>query len=393
MTRFLIRFSLPALIVLAGLAVAAALIARKPTAARSAEGPAAPAVEVVEAKPASDAVQIEATGVVKPARQVSVTPEVSGKVVKVGSAVEPGGRIDAGALLVRLDARDYRLAVTQEESRVRQAELELELERGRGSVAEREWEILGAAAEAPSRLALRAPQLDSAEGNVEAARSGLERAQLNLERTELRAPFNAIVLDEQVEIGQLAGPTAPLITLAGTDRFWVQVSVPVEQLAYLSIPDVDGDQGSAARVIHEAAGARLSDRAGRVLRLLGELDTQTRTAQLLIGVDHPLAADGGQVPLLPGAFVRVEIEGLPLGDAVRIPRVALRGGRDVWVVGEDSLLHRRDVEVGWGTGDELYVTDGLEAGDRVVVSALAMPIDGMAVRVAGEDDGAVADAR
>lgn len=393
MTRFLIRFSVPALIVLAGVAVAAVLVARKPTAARSAEGPTVPAVEVVEATSASDAVRIEVTGVVKPARQVSITPEVSGKIVTLGGAVEPGGRIEKGALLVRLDARDYRLAVTQEESRVRQAELELELERGRGSVAEREWELLGADDEAPSRLALRTPQLDSAEGNVEAARSGLDRAQLNLKRTELRSPFNAIVIDEQVEVGQLAGPTAPLITLAGTDRFWVQVSVPVEQLAHLSIPDVGGDDGSAARVIHEAGGAVLSDREGRVLRLLGELDTETRTAQLLVGVDDPLATDGGRIPLLPGAFVRVEIEGRPWAETVRVPRVALRGGQDVWVVDGDGLMHRRDVEVGWGTSDELYVTAGLSAGDRVVVSALSMPIDGMPVRVANEDDEGSADAR
>lgn len=394
MTRLLIRFGLPALILAAGVAVAAVLVARKPSAARGAEGPAIPAVEVVAVRSAQEPVTVEASGVVKPARQVSITPEVSGKVVSVAEAVEPGGRLTAGSLLARLDARDYRLAIAQEESRVRQAELELALERGRGSVAEREWELLGAPGEAASDLALRTPQLHSADGNLEAARSGLERAQLNLARTELRAPFNSIVLDEQVEVGQLVGPGGPVVTLAGTDRFWVQISVPVEQLTHLAIPDVDGDQGSSARVFHEAGGAVLSVRDGRVLRLLGELDGQTRTAQLLIGVDDPLSTAAGQLPLLPGAFVRVQVEGRAIANALRIPRVALRGGQDVWVVDGAGALDRRAVVVGWGTDEELFVTAGLADGERVVVSPMSMPIDGMPVRIVdGTDDEALVDAR
>lgn len=380
MKKVILRFLLPAGITAAGLAVAVVLVVAAPSAERSEPSPTVARVEVVEAQPIVAPALIDATGVVSAAREVPITPEVNGKVVALADELIPGGRFTQGQILARIDRRDYELAVDQERSRVRQAELELELEQGRGAIAEREWALLGDGRDPDeARLALRKPQLDTAERNLEAARSGLERAELNLERTVLRAPFNAMVLSEDVEVGQLVGPTAPIARLVGTDEVWVQVSVPVERLPVLSIPGYgEAEQGSPATVVLDLGGDEVT-RRGEVIQLLGELDPETRTAQVLVSIDDPLR--GGALPLLPGAFVHVTLEGAALSGVIEVPRQAVVDGDAVWIADADDRLARREVAIGWRTDEALYVTDGLSRGDRIVTTPLSLPVEGMALAV------------
>ena len=98
-----------------------------------------------------------------------------------------------------------------------------------------------------------------------------------------------------------------------------------------------------------------------------------------MAVDQPLATPDTALPLLPGAYVDVEIEGRPLEDTITIPRTALSQGNLVWVVSADNRLQRREVSIGWRERDAVVVVDGLRPGERVVTSPLASPVEGMAV--------------
>ncbi|HSP80362.1 MAG TPA: efflux RND transporter periplasmic adaptor subunit [Myxococcaceae bacterium] len=376
------RILLPLALLVLGVGITLVLVRSKPRAQRAAPAASVPRVEVVEALPRTLPARVGGTGLVQPSRKVSLSAEVSGRIVEVSDAVLPGGRLKEGALIARVDSRDYRLAIQQEESRVRAAELELQLEQGRQDIAAREWKLLGggkSAEEAP--LALRKPQLAATQQALEAARSGLERARLNLERTALRAPFNALVLTENLEVGQVVGPGNAVLTLIGTDRFWVSVSLPVEDLGMLDIPGLNAERGSRATVVQRLGAEAPIIREGEVLRLQGELDAQARTATLLVAVDRPLDAPGGGLPLLSGAYVDVELEGRPLENAIALPRAAVFDGDKVWVVSAEGTLVRRTVQVGWRTRDEVVVVGGLESGARVVTSPLSMPIEGMPVQV------------
>jgi RND family efflux transporter MFP subunit len=313
------------------------------------------------------------------AQQVSMVPQVSGALTFVSDQLLPGGRFAKGALMARIDARDYQLAVEQERSRVKQAEVELALEQGRQETARREWQLLGNAGD-PPELAARKPQLAATELNLEAARSGLGRAELALSRTNIRAPFNSMVITESADVGQVVG-TAAVATLVGTDRLWVNVSVPVEHLAVLDIPGVSGAAGSVA-VVTQELGTEAITRAGEVLRLAGQLDPQSRTATLIIAIDDPLNLSAGAepgLPMLPGAFVSVVIEGREMADTVTVPRVALQDNAYVWL-SEDDKLVRRDVTVGWRNDDDIVLTSGLSAGDQVLTTPLSFPIEGMGLR-------------
>ncbi len=375
----------PIAIIIGGGALAAALISMRPHATQAEVEEVATPVEVVIAAPTTLPARVEGTGTVVADAQVVLTPQVGGRIVSVSDALRPGGIVGKGDVLARIDPRDYQLAVTQADSQVAQAQVNLELEQQRAEVAQREWELVGEDRSVDdAALALRQPQLRSAEQALAAAEASLSSAKLSLERSVLRAPFDALVLSEGVDVGQVVGQATQVATLVGTERLRVEVQIPVEDLPSLDIPGMGAETGSPAHVVQEltrgGAGERTIERDGTVMGLGGQIDPATRTATVLIAVDDPLG-DGSGLPLLPGAYVEVSMSGRPLPQVATVPDAAVHEGAVVWLVGEGERLVRRDVTVGWRRDGQLYVTDGLSAGDRVVTSPLSLPVEGMAVRV------------
>src|SRR5690606_17819963 len=87
--------------------------------------------------------EVEAYGVVRPAREVQIYPEVSGRIVKMHPALEPGGVIAEGDILVEIDPEEYELALDRALGALAEAEAALEVEQGRQLIAKREWELYG----------------------------------------------------------------------------------------------------------------------------------------------------------------------------------------------------------------------------------------------------------
>ncbi len=384
MTSRWIRVALPLAVLLLGALICAGLLALRPRSGKTRPERQAPLVEVLQVQLVQLPAQVRASGVVEPARQLTLSPEVGGRVVRTAPDLLPGARFAAGELLVALDARDYRLAIEQQQSALRQAELELELELGRQRTALREWELLGDGRDASeAALALRAPHLASAEAALEAARAGLEKARLDLERTTLRAPFNVVVADEQVEQGQVVSPGSPLATLYGSDRFLVNLSLPLERLALVDVPGFNAQQGSPALVVQRLGEATQAERSGRVLGLAGELDAEARTARLLVAVERPLEVTDGDLPLLPGAFVEVWLTGRGQQGVAVVPREAVFDGEGAWVLDDEDRLARRRLQLSWSDAEQVYATTGLTEGERLVLTPPPLAVEGMQVRVAG----------
>ena len=374
--------ALGALVVGVGLAVV--FIVTKPKTERVAPTPLPPRVNVIDVPRGEHLAELSALGTLIPAEQVRLQPEVSGVVIDVHPRLVPGGVVDAGARLVRIDPRNYRIAVEQARAQVARAEVDLRLERGRARVAEKEWSLLegSAGGEADRDLALRKPQLDNARAALASARSALRRAELDLSRTVLRAPFDAFVQEESVDEGQVVAPGNSVTTLVGTSAFWAQVSLPPKDLEFLVRPKPDGSGGSRARIIRRGPGdARLS-REGRVVRVLGDLDPRGKMARVLVEIEDPLGLTSEAPPFLLGSVVEVRIEGRAIDEVYVVPRLALRGGDEVWTV-EDGKLAIRPVEVVWRGKDRVFVRAELGRRSRVVTSRLATPVAGMEVRIEG----------
>jgi RND family efflux transporter MFP subunit len=361
-------------------------------------------VEVERVTSADREVHVLAHGTVLPATRVVLQTEVSGRVVWKNPELVPGGRLKKGTSLLRIDARDYQLQLEARKAEVSRAELDLQLEQGRQQVARREWELFGEkqkqgtgsepapigpkqdvpAEGAEDVLALRGPQMRTAQVGVQSANSALDRAKLDLARTQLQAPFNALVVDEQVNVGQLVSPNAQLATLVGTDTYWVQVSIPVEALAYVAVPGTRGNQeGSPARVSQKVGGERV-ERPGRVVRLLPDLDAGGAMARLLVEIQDPLGLElpGNPLPVLINSYVDVDLAAKTLENVVEVPRAGLREGDRAYVVDADGRLRIRELKVAWRYPQSVLVERGLADGDEVIVSRIAAPVEGMPVRKA-----------
>lgn len=381
MSSTLVKIGLPILILGLGVVGTGALIMSRQAAPQAPAEAVALPVDVAVVTEVQAAMRQVGTGTLTAEQQIVLSPQVSGRVLGVSASLRPGARVAKGEVLARIDPRDFENARTQAESQVAQARVNLELERGRSSVAEREWALVGdgrSGEEAP--LALRRPQLASAEAALASAEATLATARLNLERATLRAPFDALVLSEIVDEGQVVGPGSALATLVGAERMRVELKVPVSWLGSLEIPGLGAETGSAATIVQllGGEGGRVQ-RTGTVSGLGGQIDPATRTAALHIAVEDPLG-DGQGLPMLPGAFVEVTLQGRPTR-ALALPASALREGDTVWVVDESSTLRRREVSPGWREAETLYLLDGLQSGDRVVTSPLSLPVEGLRVSV------------
>ena len=342
-----------------------------------------PVVRVLALERTSYPVVVTAAGTVIPARRIILRARVSGQVVAVHPEFKAGGSLTAGAPAVTLDDADYRLALAQRESDAVNSEYALQVEEGRQAVAKREWQMLGTEASAEktgTALALREPHLKKARADREVSRIQVQKAKLDLERTRIAVPFNALVISSSVDIGSQVSPQDPLAELVGTDSYWVQAALPVDRLDRITIPRSSRETGALAAV-HYARGHRLE---GRVIRLLGDLETTGRLARVLIEVRDPLrrtvSADAGP-PLLIGEYVRVDIRGETLADVVVIPRSALRDGETVWLLNPDRTLAIHKVIPVWRDEDRVVIRNALHTGDRLIVSELAAPVAGMQLRL------------
>ncbi len=372
---------------LAGAAIFAALFITRPQPKKEEPKDLGALVEVIEVNATSQAIEVPANGQVVPSQQIALSAEVAGRVVWLAETIVPGGQLRAGSKVARIDARDYSLALEQQIAQVDRANTELEVERNRKAIAEREWELLGGDKPANS-VALRDPQMRTAQAALKAAKSGLQRARLSVGKTIIKAPFNAIVRQKSVDIGQLVGPQSPLVTLVGTDTFWVQVSIPMDRLKWIQIPGVAGATEGSPATVTQAIGDDMVARQGKVVRLLGDLDPIGRMARLLVEVPDPLGLqDQGQgsdspgLPLLIGSYVTVNIRGQEAPDIVELSRAALRGGDQVYVMSSESTLEVRDVEVLWRKPETVLLGSGVKRGDKVIISPLAEATPGRKLRV------------
>ncbi len=384
---------LPLVILAAGVGVAAMLVATGPEAAAvDAETPQT-FVEVAVAQPREYTPSVRAMGIVQPERSVAIAPEVAGRVKEANHDLVPGGLVAKGEPLIRVDGRDYSDALAMTQAELAAAQLRVREENTLRKVAEHEWRDRPEGfSDETLAFALREPHLGVAKAQVKSARTRIAKAKRDLGRTLLRAPFDAVVLTETVDLGQSVGPSVPVATLAGTDRFRVEVSIPVVQLKELRIPGVnsEADAGSTARVFNEAAGDGAVFEAS-ILRLERTVDQRGRMAKLHLAVDDPMSLERpvGErpLPLLIGSSVRVELLGKPLPDVTVLPRSALQENGRVWVLGSDDALQGRDVSVRWRDAGIVVIDQGLEPGDRVVTTALPLATEGQHVAVDPGGDG------
>lgn len=380
-------------------------------------------------------IAVRSQGTVQPRTEGTLVPEVSGVVIAASPSWGDGGFFAAREVLLKIDPRDYELALVRARAQIEQAKLRLAEEEEEARAARVEWETHGRVDKKPSSLLLREPQLAEAKAALAAAKAAEEQAQRDLERTSIRAPYAGRIWEKSVDIGQYVTRSSPVARIYAVDRAEIRLPLPDEELAYLDVPlDYRDCAPPGAAVGGTPSGPQVRLRArfagtehtwwGRVTRTEAEINPRSRMVHVVAEVEDPYgrsedAQTQDRPPLAVGLFVEAEILGRILRDVVVLPRHALReqhasparlaesgsfephGARDrktstVLVVDEESRLRFRPVEVLRGSGHKLYpvgseraiegvvITKGLEAGEKVCVSLLDVVVEGKKVRL-GED--------
>lgn len=361
-------------------ALASHYIKTPPTAKPRARTPVAPLVTVAAIQPQDVLYEFTAMGTVTSAQEISLNPRVSGEVIGLSPEMVPGGYVKTGDPLVTIDPTDYELTILQLKSDLAKVTSDLSLEMGSQRIATKEFEILGQeVSSTEKKLMLRAPQLGIAQAAVANAEAKLTRAKIDLSRTKITAPFNGVILSKKIDLGSHVSSTTPVAQLAGTDQFWVKVSLPVEQLQWLDIPTTTSGTGSSARIFLQEAGKEARYRDGRVIRLAASLEAEGRMAELYVAVDDPLCLEpenGDSQQLLLGAFVRVSFTGKKLRQVFAINRNHLHENDTVWLLSVDDTLEVKTVDIIAKTKEYIYTTTTLGNSPRMITSQVPSPTTG-----------------
>ena len=363
------------------------LVVTTPEPARVEPERAIPTVRTIPGTPRVVRHVVRSQGTVTPRTEADLVAEVAGRIVWIAPAFAPGGFFEEDAPLIRLEARDYELALDRARAHLQRARSEREY--AASELARQEGLSDGGVASV-SQLADARRAATVAEANWLDARAALEQAERDLERTEIRAPFAGRIRDEGVDVGQFVNRGAALARVYATDYAEIRLPIPDDQLAFLDVPTPAPGQpldvGAADVRLTATFAGQQAEWTGRLVRTEGEIDRRSRMVNVVVRVEDPYRtqADVPAIPLGVGLFVRAEIQGPEVADVIVVPRYAMQNDERILVVDAESRLHSRPVEIVRIDRDEVLIEGPLAAGERICVSPLQVVVEGMSVRTVDE---------
>ena len=390
MRKFL-KFILPLILIVASIAVVITLVAiqKSKSAERKPEIDKAVLVDVIEAEVRSLNFSVESQGTVRPRTETTLVSEVSGKIVSVAPEFVAGGFFRKGEVLLQIDPSDYQTGLKRAEAALASRKARLADETARSEQALKDWRNMGREGQ-PSDLGLRKPQLADARANVSAAEADVQKAKRDLERTQITVPYDGLVREKLVDIGQYVVPGTRLGVTFSIDTAEVRLPLTHNDLRYLDLPsetETRQQNKTFPRVVLSAErGDETTTWEARIIRTEGVVDETSRVIYAVAQVTDPYGVLGRstQPELKIGTFVSASIEGLPADNVVVLPRFVLRADNTVLVANADNELEIAPVEVIRAEPRKVYISNGLKSGDRIVVTTLDAPVPGTRLAIRGQ---------
>lgn len=333
-----------------------------------------PTVQVEAVSANNHQVIINSYGEVQPLENTQLSAQVSGEVVSWHPSFVAGGIVGRGETLFTIEKDNYEAAVLQAEAELARAQAMLIEEQAQAKVAEDEAKRFPN--KARTDLFLRKPQVLSAQASVKSAQAALKRAQRDLDNCEVSAPYDALVVSRNVGVGQFVTMGAQVAELNNIET--AEVIIPIAGFDSVFLPE--RVKGVIATVIK--TGLNGFTRQAVIDRDLGIVDNATRMSSLVVRIEDPYGLTNQQPAIKFGTYVQVNFAGTMLNNIYRLPQ-ELVNNQTVWVVNDEQQLEPRKVKVIREEGEYFYISDGLEANDKLVTTLPEYPQKGMAVKIAG----------
>ncbi|WP_312552142.1 efflux RND transporter periplasmic adaptor subunit [Massilia sp.] len=349
---------------------------------REQQAPPTPPLEVtaVSVTPRDTPVQFEFVAQTQSSREVEIRARVDGFLDK--RLYTEGDMVRAGQPLFQMDRKPF-------EATLQSAEGQLEQQRAKLAVAEANLRRVRPLA---ARNAVSKKELDDAIGferssraAVLAAEGEVRTARLNLGYTSIASPLQGLSSFAKKQEGSYltSGDQGLLTTVSQVDPIWVNFSISENELLSYRDQIAKGrlkfPQGNKFEVEVILADGSVFPKRGRINFAEPSFNSETGTFLVRTELPNP----NGQ--LRPGQFVRAGVFGASRPGAIELPQRAVQQGAKghyVWVIGNDGKARQRVVEVGDWIGDDWFISDGLKAGERVVVDGAGRVTPTAPLRVA-----------
>jgi RND family efflux transporter MFP subunit len=401
------------------LVISILLVRLKPEAERQLPVDTGRLVEVMPVKAQQVSLYVEAYGTVRPRESLRLVAEVRGQIVDIDPSFEEGSFIRRGTTLIRIDPRNYQLAVNRRKVQIKQVEAEIKrlqqevvnfearikIAESDVTLAKNEYSRLKQLIDRKviaqsqldkteqaylaslarlqtleNQLALTDPQYEQLIAQRDMNRVLLQEAKLDLERTGIMAPFDGWALEKAVEKGQHVNAGQYLGKIYNAGELEIEVRIPVKDFKWL--PDSMDKNPSADADIIFTSGETQYIWKGRVTRIKAQMEEKTRTLPVIVEVDETLtvATTDGSLRLRPGMFVNVKIKGSEINPAYVLPRYVVYPENVVYTVQEDRIIIK-PVNILRSYKETVIIDGGLSDGDLIIKSPISSASEGMRVRL------------
>jgi RND family efflux transporter MFP subunit len=342
-----------------------------------------PLVEAMTLEAFETSFQISSQGSVRPRTETILSAEVSGSIVSISLKFIAGGVFFKGEELMRIDPTNYAVAVDRTKASLTQRQIEFdgaEKLRSQGYRAESEYASAAAA--------------------LAAANADVINAERNLERTIIMLPYDGMVRAKEADLGQYVNTGTRLGVTFATDYAEVRLPLTDQDLAFVLLPSAasirkTGDVVGPSVELSAVQKGKMRVWHARIVRTEGVVDEKSRVTYAVASIKDPYrlgSAVQHQSELPVGTFVAAIIDGMTLPDVVRVPMIALRASNQLMMVDENNEIQMREVEVFRRDGKFAYLSGGAKVGDRIVLTTIESPLNGMKVRVEQDSEDRVAGA-
>jgi RND family efflux transporter MFP subunit len=355
-------------------------------------------IETVKATPVPQ--DFEAVGTVRSKTTTVLSSKTMGNILAIH--VREGDQVHTGQLLIEIDDRDSRVQLQKAQAGLREVQDALvEIEQNMaaaesGKEAARVGQTLAQATfnrykalleersvshqefdEVQARLKLADAEVERAGrmlqalaakknqvlAKMEQVKSDIASAQIYVGYSRITSPMNGIVISKEAEVGLLASPGLPLLTLEDPLRYRLEVPVEESMLKKIRL-------GTPAKISIDALDPQ--ERSGKVTELIPTSDPTSRSFTVKIDLSDEQGRSGSPPGLRSGLYGKARFS-VGQKQAIQLPQKAvLHQGQlvGVFVVDSSNMVHLRLIKTGQTYGDQIEVLSGINDGDRVIVEGM-----------------------
>ncbi|AZN33646.1 MULTISPECIES: efflux RND transporter periplasmic adaptor subunit [Pseudoalteromonas] len=305
----------------------------------------APNVSVINAVPSTYQAYVSGHGEAKAHWALSLKAQVKGEITNMSEQFATGNVVKKGQVLAQIDNTEYLQAVASAKATLADAKLALQEEQDLGNQAKREWQRSGVTQAPSSPLVFRTLQLEAAQATADNAQYALQTAQRDEKNTHISAPFDAVILSRDVDLGTYVSIGDTLATLNSTDK--VEISVPLSLSQWQNLASDKSGEVILSDVTTQ------NQWQGYIARFEQHLDDSSRQRSVVVALDKPFEQ---ATPLLPGTFLAVQIAGKALNNVIKLPASAVSQEGLIWYVNEQNTLMSIQAQKLFERGDYVYIS-------------------------------------